>query len=613
MRVLIVVPRQARMTSYSLPLGLGHISTGLKQAGHQVVLVNPNHSFAEIPVLLAETLHNFAPDIVATGGMSFQINEIRKITLAARELLPNALIIIGGQLVSNQPSVSMRAIPEADIGVVGEGERTIVELLSALSSGNKLDPVKGLIYRDSETMTLRQTELRPIEPDLDSLPEVDYEGLGLDIYAGLHPPGELTPGLIIEPGTRVMPIMTSRGCPYPCTFCCHEATGRRYRVRSLDKVFAELTMAVERFGINALYIYDDLFCLKRSRLEEFCKRIRPYGFRWACSLRVEQITPEVLQMMKESGCVTIGMGVESMSPTILANMRKGTTRDQLEKALSQIYDAGILVGANLIFGDPAETLDTARESLEWMASNSRYDLRTSLIGYHPGSRIYDEALEKGLIKDPLLFLSGTPEINGTILSDEDFTRLKMRVMTYTALFGFAGRLLGMEKTDGFWTIRSVCPHCSTENCHVGVPIHIGIYNRISCKYCNRLYRYPIVFRKSLSNEMRELFEVACRSAVTVERADEIMEVCNKINLISNRYEQVWRMLVQLADVMGNPLQAVAWLEMAAVANPYSPQLFEEMDLRLARLGAFTVRDKFARKAAQLRSQGISSSTYIEHA
>jgi transcription elongation factor Elf1 len=162
-----------------------------------------------------------------------------------------------------------------------------------------------------------------------------------------------------------------------------------------------------------------------------------------------------------------------------------------------------------------------------------------------------------------------------------------------------------------YTIRSVCPHCNKENSHSGMQINTGIINKVSCKYCNGFYRYPIIFRKSLPHEISELMDAMCRTAVTLDRSAEIMDVCNKISSISPTYDQIWCTQVQLADVMGDPHRAVMCLEKAIMANHYAPHLFEEMDLRLARLGQFTLRDKFARKAAQLRSQGIVSSTYIE--
>lgn len=611
MRVLLVVPRQARMGSYSLPLGIGHISTALKQAGHDVVLVNPNHSLAGMPAILKEAMDDFSPDIIATGGMSFMVNQLREITLPARELMPAATIVIGGLLVTNQPTVSMTAIPEADIGVIGEGEKTIVELLSALSAGKGLNSVMGVIYREAASGILRQTSPRPIEYDLDNLPEVDYEGLGLDVFSGLHRPGDVTPGLIVEPGMRVMPVMTSRGCPYPCTFCCHESAGRRYRVRSLDKVFAEIDAAVKRYGINTLFIYDDLFGLKPGHLEEFCERVRPYGFRWGCSLRVEQITPSLLKMLKESGCVSIGLGVESMSPPILESMKKKATREKLERALAMIYDAKLCAGSNLIFGDPAETLETAVESLEWMANNNRYDLRAAMIGYYPGSRIFDDAVKKGLITDQVSYLSGSAEINGTSLSSEDFLALNAIISRYVNIFGIAGRILNFwQESNCSWSFQMTCPHCNSENTYSEILLDSSYIQRVSCKSCNQNYRLPIGYRKQLPDDLVRNAETLCLIPMTLDHKTEIIERCNQITTFSIFYEQPWCIMVQLADLMEDPRQAIDYLELAILSNPYSPFLFEEMSRRLAAIGQYAPREKFVRKAAQLRNQHIESTLYF---
>ncbi len=274
MRVLLVIAQQQSMKSYQLPVGIGYISASLKRAGHEVRVLNPNHSVEPLETQLEQAIAEFKPAMLGVGGMSFHMKQIRRIVIAARPLMPDSVIVVGGVILSNHPDVTMRALPEADIGVVGEGEQTIVELAAALESGGDINAVDGIIYWAVGRKLIR-TATRPIEKNLDSLPWVDWEGLGLDIYSGLHGIGEMAPGLIVEPGARVMPFLSSRGCPFSCTFCCHEIAGRRYRTRSMDDVFAELEYAIDKFGIDHVAIYDDIFCLKKKNLHEFCERIRP--------------------------------------------------------------------------------------------------------------------------------------------------------------------------------------------------------------------------------------------------------------------------------------------------------------------------------------------------
>jgi anaerobic magnesium-protoporphyrin IX monomethyl ester cyclase len=616
MRVLLVIAQQDSMKTYQLPVGIGYISASLKRAGHDVKILNPNHSIEPLEAQLQQIIKEFKPQMLGVGGMSFHMQQIRKIVVTARPLLPDSVIVVGGVVLSNHPDVTMRAIPEADIGVVGEGEYTIVELVDALESGTDINAVNGLIYWEVGRKLI-QTDLRPMEKQLDSLPWIDWEGIGLDTYAGLHHPGEVAPGLIVEPGARTMPFLSSRGCPFSCTFCCHEIAGRRYRSRSMDDIFAELEFAIDKFGIDTIAIYDDIFCLKRQRLHEFCERIRPLNLRWQCSLRVEQVTAENLQIMKGSGCVTISFGVESMSPTVLESMRKSTTKEALAKALKLMYDAKLTLWANLIFGDPAETMETALESLEWWAENNHLDLRTAFIGYHPGSQIYEDALAKGLIDDPLAFLlAHNPEINGTTMTDQAYSDLKNVIVPhYLLAFGLPGRILELTHSpskQGRYCVLSICPHCKKEQLFSDIEMSSIMVNRISCMHCNQLQRLPIRLRKQVSPELKQLNDKLTgilqinANTVPATQVPEVFDLCLKINKLDTGNDLAWWILITLLDSQNREQDLLNTTKLALNSNPYNLDLFDLMDTHLAKLGQEEERKKYVRQAKLLRSLGVTA-------
>ena len=619
MQILIVMMQEVRMSSYHLPMGVGYISASLKRAGHEVRVLNPNHSTQDLEPQLIQAISTYKPQVVAIGGMSFHMRRIRQSVVTVRPLLPNSVIIVGGVAVSNHPQLTMRALPEADIGVVGEGEQTIVELVNALAAGDDLATVNGIIYWQVGRKLL-QTPPRLLEKNLDSLPWIDWEGVGLDTYAGLHGPGDMAPGLIMEPGARVMPFLTSRGCPFSCTFCCHELLGRRYRTRALDDVFAELEFAIDRFGINTVAILDDVFALKPSKLQEFCQRVRGYDLRWECSLRVEQVTADNVKLMRDSGCVCISFGVESMSPTVLESMQKSTTREDLCRALDLIYEAKITPWANLIFGDPAETMATAKESLEWWAENNRFNLRTAFIGYHPGSRIYEDAVKNGVIKDPQAFImSESAEINGTSISDLDYAKLQnIIVPQYVLSFGLPGKILHLADHNGeYLTMRSICPHCAKEQYFTHLRLKANRINTVSCMHCNQLQNIPIKFRNSSTPAYKKLF--AKLQGILQANADniptammpELFTLCQEINNIDSGDELPWRIMLQILELQNREQEAIEQLKIAIANNPYSPHLFEQMANRLAKMHQDEERVKYARQAALLRSLGINAAFNIE--
>lgn len=612
MRVLIVVARQTSLTSYQLPIGIGYVSGSLKRAGHDVLVLNPNHSQEDLKGLLVRAIREHDPHVLAVGGMAFHLLQIKEVIAIARPLLPHAIILLGGLLVTNQPEVAMSAVPEAHFGVIGDGENASVELLSAISTGSALGSVRGIVFRDPVSGQIKLTDPRPVEENLDSFPWIDFEGLGLDVFAGLHGPGEVAPGLIVDSGARVMPFLTSRGCPFPCTFCCHEAAGRRYRTRSIDDVFAELEATVDRFNINTLCIYDDLFCLKRQRLEEFCQRIRPLNLRWQCSIRVEQVNPDVLKMMRDSGCMVISFGVESMSPTVLESMKKKTTREALEKALAQMYEAKITPWANLIYGDPAETVETANESLEWWRSHNHYDLRTAFVGYHPGSKIYDYAFSSGVIADPVDYLlSNSPEINVTRMPDFEYEGLKRYISMITTIFGFSGRVTKLLQVHHeIYNLEAVCPHCGEENSYTDVRLYAYVWNRLSCRVCNQLYRLPVVFRKHPTSELQQmidhlnsLIDEDCDAASNVNLED-IRALSWRILEYNYGIYEVWELLVGISIKTGRVEETLAILQQAMVANPYSLDFFEQAGNCLGELGRHAEQEQFYQQAAHLRAIGV---------
>jgi anaerobic magnesium-protoporphyrin IX monomethyl ester cyclase len=286
MKVSLIVPMSTtKGNPYDMPFGIAYISAVLKKAGHTVTLHNLNHFTRNFQEKLIEELSIFNPEIVATGGLSFNFTQFKQILALARKTLPKSKTIIGGMVLTSQVNVVFENVG-ADIGVIGEAEETIVQLLETLGEDGDLADVKGIIFRDKKTGQLTTTPPRPLIMDLDTLPWPDYEGMGADEFIPLKLQGS-DGGLAMShhDNPRVMPIMTSRGCPFKCTFCCYELVESRYRMRNLDHVMGEINYLIKRFKINNLFISDDLFSPKKSRLIDFCERIKPLNLHWVCSLR----------------------------------------------------------------------------------------------------------------------------------------------------------------------------------------------------------------------------------------------------------------------------------------------------------------------------------------
>lgn len=519
MKILLVAPRfiQQYGQHYVFPIGLAYISSALKAAGHQVECLNLNNCQDSHVDALVRRVTEFAPDVIGCGGLSVHFRQIREIFETARLVRPETFLIAGGGIISSEPELMLASLG-ADAGVIGEGEVTVVNLMTALSKGQALSTVDGIVHRAAGGAPVRTREAKRIT-NLDDLPIPDYEGFGFEEFlSAQRTTDDYFYHTTAEP--RSLDIISSRSCPYDCSFCFHPL-GRVYRERSLDNFFAELEFLLSRYRINRVAVLDELFAVKKERLQEFCRRIKPYGIKWMAQLRVDILDHETLQLMHDSNCQVISYGIESACDAVLAGMKKKTTRAQIENALALSYQNRVGIQGNLIFGDTTETYDTMLESLEWWADNRHYTLWLSPIQHYPGTKIYRDGVSKGSIPDRLAFHEqGCPLINTTGIPDETYRELLDEILFIGQVSSFPGRLVHLEKTSGGDPLRGdtyrsicVCPHCMSLDEHArftydgsGRPLQ-----RITCHTCQQRYDIPHVFTRVTADPLPEtMFPLALK-------------------------------------------------------------------------------------------------------
>ncbi len=223
-------------------------------------------------------------------------------------------------------------------------------------------------------------------------------------------------------------MIASRSCPYNCTFCFH-TTGRRYRMRSLDDFFRELEYMIATYQTDFIALADELFGVHSDRMREFCSRIKGYGIRWWAQFRVDRISAELMPQLKEAGCAVMSFGLESADNTVLKSMRKGTTIEQIEAALEIVYESGVSLEGAFIFGDVAETWETANNTMRWWREHTKYKINLNLITVFPGSILYQEACRRGVIADRVKYLrDGCPQVNVSKLTNQQYAELVRTVM-----------------------------------------------------------------------------------------------------------------------------------------------------------------------------------------
>lgn len=483
------------------PIGISCVSAYCRAYGHDVVCVNTCLSEKGIDRLIEEQVRQHDFDAICTGGMSVHHLQIKEVVDAAKAVAPDVKTVVGGPFVTSDPELALQMV-DCDIGVIGEGEFTMAELSDALSLGVDYSAIQGIAYRrepgESGAASIVRTEERPYIRDLNELPSIDYEDFDYASWLECLYPNSDRFVYSIHDRPRIANIVTSRSCPYSCTFCYHPL-GRVYRQRALDKVFEEIEYLVRTYEINLVNVMDELFSVDKARILDFCDRIKPFGVKWFCQVRVTDVDDEVLSAFKDSGGYLVSYGIESVSAPILKSMKKRIAADQIDRALSLTREKRLGIQANLIFGDLEETRETATESIEWWKSHLDYGLYLLMILAVPDSHVYRTCLERGLIADKKKFVMDRfPVMNFSKMSDADFDELQDFVARRAIASGGylnVGEILTTEsgEEDGktITCLACRCPECGgTSRYDNLLQFTNQPYTRLLCRQCRLVVSLP---------------------------------------------------------------------------------------------------------------------------
>lgn len=402
-----------------MPLGILYVSAALKSSGiANVYTINLNHQDGSDEEVLKRIIEEREIQIIGSAGISGQFIEVYPLMRLVKQIAPHIITIVGGGMITADAVPAMEAFYGcADFGVIGEGERTVVELVDAIYHEYDKKGVNGLIYKEGGDWII--TSRRADEMNLDILPFPDYEGFDYDKYLATN--GEVEDGIKYSP----VAIIGGRSCKYNCTFCFHPS-GSKYRQRSLDSIFAEIDYLTKHYNINYIALREELFASDEQRVLDFCDRIRAYNLVWSIQLRVDSVTERMVDALKYSNCRYVFLGIESADNRILRSMHKNITIEQVEHALSLTIGAGLDTRSTIILGDAEETVESAYRTIDWWLEHRKYSsIVIDMIIAFPGSILYKDARKNGRIPDPIRFLhDGCPIINlSTEMSDEEYLKL----------------------------------------------------------------------------------------------------------------------------------------------------------------------------------------------
>lgn len=277
---------------------------------------------------------------------------------------PHKTIILGGIGASGVAAELLHEFPFINIVAIGEGEETMLDLANHLCNGKGLNDVKGIIYRDNGTVCINPPRGRI--NDLDAVPFPNYDKIDFEDYS-------------------VISLITSRGCPYRCSFCdVAPFWGRRNCKRDLENIIAEMRLLAWKYKQKRIEIVDDTFTIDKKRVLAFCKKLqeKKLGITWSCFSRADTIDTEMMTAMSDSGCVLIFYGLESGSGNILNGIEKQISRERaMETILKSKKQFDVM--ASLMWGFPFETMDDFHETLTFFKYISGVASNTYLFSVNP--------------------------------------------------------------------------------------------------------------------------------------------------------------------------------------------------------------------------------------
>ena len=346
-RFLLVNPYYPISETPSPPLGLAFLAGALEAAGIEVEILDLV-VFPYSRQKLKQVLDRFDPHFVGFTAVTMNVENALSLVRDVKAVSPDILTVMGGPHITFCAEPTMRAVPEIDLVVLGEGEETIVELARTSQNPQGWSTVKGLVYRDGNE--INPTASRPFLKNIDTLAPPARHLIPLGRYRTLGLPVSMT---------------TSRGCPFQCIFCVgRKMVGAKVRYRDPLKVVDELAY-LNTLGFAQINIADDLFTAAPQHCLAVCDEIvaRGLNVRWTSFARVDTVSIEVLKRMKAAGCTAISFGVETGNPEMLKRIKKGVTLEQVIAAVKMCNDAGITPHASFILGLPGETRETIDETI----------------------------------------------------------------------------------------------------------------------------------------------------------------------------------------------------------------------------------------------------------
>lgn len=369
----------------SEPLSLLYIATFLNQSGHHAEVVDCESEGISLEEL--EPRIRFGNyDAVGVAMLTAMYSQSVAVCNLVKKVDPAIKVIVGGSHANLRPKETAEKEESIDVVAVGEAEQTFLELLEVFQGKKELKNVLGVAYRENGVVV--QTADRAKVNDLDFFPIPDRSLIKMHLYR---------PSVSYYRRLPAFTMITTRGCPYRCTFCATAKTG--YRVHSIPRVIEEMRVLIEDFGAKEILIRDDTFTLQKERTMKLCEAIIAAGFHtkitWDCITRANLVDRELLQKMKEAGCWGMHFGVEGGTQKLIDSVKKDTTLEIIKNAFTLCREIGIETRGYFMVGMPGSTPEDDLATIEYAKDIDPDWAQFTIATPYPGTELFNEAEQWG--------------------------------------------------------------------------------------------------------------------------------------------------------------------------------------------------------------------------
>ena len=378
-RILLAMRLDDKSTNQNTPLySVTAVITPAIEAGYSVEQIDMRADRVSIKGLIDIIIRTGAK-LVGFTAFTRQINDVGKMAMLIKDSRSDVVICCGGPHVSALPVETLEEFPAIDFVVRGEADEVILKVLDMECDINKISKIEGVITRGKKDISWVFVE------DINKLPYPAWYKYDLSKYGGIH-----------RHGTELeLPLITGRGCPYKCTFCCR-ANGDIPRRKEVSVVIGEIEHYIEKYGCKTLAILDENFVLKNSWLKEFFEKMIKRGLnkkvKWSCSMRVNLVTEELMERMKDAGCYYIFFGFESANDKTLKAIKKGITTSKMLDAVNLTKKVGIIPTGAFMIGLPGDTESEVYQAIELGKKLDLFSITFPIAVPYPGTELREEAL-----------------------------------------------------------------------------------------------------------------------------------------------------------------------------------------------------------------------------